>query len=257
MADARKSSRGRVRLDYSILADVKVPRRTRPTRENESKQSQSSKLYRLKILEEDKDNPDLVKVGYVGYGSEYDEWRSKKDIVSLAGNDDGSEDDPREDSEHSDSDLEGPPTMKQFSLYEELAMRIKSMLVSYRKGDPVCCISMSFDTIFFDGLIRRGMVVTSTSRQTKYTLSSLTKLDDILGRRWYIRGLNTAGDFCYVKPGTVNYYLKYSKGRTEYQLKSDGTLASGMFGHGYRLLFKFIREDGTASQWNDVLKLCQ
>ena len=67
---------------------------------------------------------------------------------------------------------------------------------------------MSFDSIYFVGLIRRGTSVARTARQPvklkKYTLSSLTKLD-VLGRRWYIRGLNIAGDFCYVKPGTVNF----------------------------------------------------
>lgn len=157
----------------------------------------------------------------------------------------------------SDSDI--TPPVKQFSLYDKLAYRVKSLLVSYRKGDPTCCISMSFDTIFFDGLIQRGVAVSTSTRvkQKKYTLSSLTKLDDILCRRWYIRGLNTAGDFCYVKPGTVTYYLKYSKGRVDYQLKSDGTLDSARFGQGYQLIFKFVREDGTASQWSDVLKLCQ
>ena len=92
------------------------------------------------------------------------------------------------------------------SSYLVLVYRIKSLLVSHRKGDPLCCISMTFDTIFFDGLIRRGTAV-GASRKVKiekYTLSSLTKLEDILGHRWYIRGLNVAGDFCYVKVAGIN-----------------------------------------------------
>lgn len=238
------------RVDYSVLADVKIPRCTRvPKGDLEQTSKHSSKLYRLKILEEDKDNG-LVKVGYVGYGSDHDEWRPRSDIVFLSGEDG---DDP--DSGDEDFDIQ---CLKQFSLYEELAYRIKSLLVSHRKGDPLCCISMTFDTIFFDGLIRRGTAVSAPKKQLrKYTLSSLTKLEDILGHRWYIRGLNVAGDFCYVKPGTVSYYLKYSKGKVDYQLKQDGTLDTAVFGQGHLLIFKFVREDGTASQWNDVLKLCQ
>ena len=42
---------------------------------------------------------------------------------------------------------------KPFSLYEEMTYRVKSLLFSSRKRDPVCCISMSFDAIHFDGLI--------------------------------------------------------------------------------------------------------
>ena len=62
---------------------------------------------------------------------------------------------------------------------------------------------MTFDAIHFNGLIRRGTLV--KGQQTVYTLSILTKLDDTLGQRWYIRDINAAGDFCYVQPGTVRY----------------------------------------------------
>ena len=248
----RSRLRSLSRVDYSIIADVKVPRRARVSKKVKQSSKQASKLYRLKILEEDRVNG-LVKVGYVGYGSEYDEWRPQSDIVFLSGEGD---DDP---DPGSGDESAAQPSLKPFSLYDELAYRIKSLLVSHRKGDPLCCISMTFDTIFFDGLILRGTAVGAPRKVKikKYTLSSLTKLEDILGHRWYIRGLNVAGDFCYVKPGTVSYYLKYTKGGVEYQLKQDGTLDATHFGQRHQLIFKFVREDGTASQWNDVLKLCQ
>jgi len=41
-----------------------------------------SYVYHLRLLEEDK-NRDRVKVRYVGYGSECDEWRAREDIVIL------------------------------------------------------------------------------------------------------------------------------------------------------------------------------
>ena len=75
--------------------------------------------------------------------------------------------------------------MKQFCLYDELRSRIKSLLLSHRKGDPVCHITMSFDAIYFDGLIRRSKLLAtpprSHSKKQVYTLPTLSKLDDILG----------------------------------------------------------------------------
>ena len=68
-------------------------------------------------------------------------------------------------------------------------------------------MSIPFDTVHFDGLIRRGVLDESSRKQSVYLLTVLTKLDDILGEHWYIRGLNTAGDFCYVQLKTVRYQL--------------------------------------------------
>ena len=89
-----------------------------------------------------------------------------------------------------------------------------------------------------------------------YTLPTLTKLD-ILGHRWYIRGINSAGDFCFVTPGTVKFYLKPCKGKIDFQMQADGTLSESFYDEGYHLIFQFVRGDGTCSQWSDVLKSCQ
>lgn len=68
---------------------------------------------------------------------------------------------------------------------------------------------MTFDMTHFDGLIIRDTLV--KGQQTVYTLSTLT-----LGQRWYIRGINVAGDFCYVKPGTVHYQLKFVNSQPDF-----------------------------------------
>ena len=115
---------------------------------------------------------------------------------------------------------------------------------------------MGFDTIHFDGLVRRG-VSDKKLNQNVYTLTSLTKFDDILGSRWYIRGINTAGDFCYVQPKTVKYQLKFFAGKPDYQLSDDVTLQQCIYGIQYELIFRFIRGDGISSQWYNVLNLCK
>jgi len=42
--------------------------------------------------------------------------------------------------------------------------------------------------------------------------------DDLLGAKWYLRGLNKAGDFCYVTPGTVEFY--YRTGKEKWNISS-------------------------------------
>ena len=90
---------------------------------------------------------------YIGY--EGDEWRPKSDIVNLSVSSDSDSDDESEGEEL--PVLCGHGTATAFpgcvSLYEQLAYKIKSVLLYSLKGDPACQISMAFDSIHFDGLI--------------------------------------------------------------------------------------------------------
>ena len=104
-------------------------------------------------------------------------------------------------------------------LYDELGYQIKCCLMSDRKRDPLCRISMSSDTLYLDGLAMRGTVVKGAKY---YTITKFSSFDDILGYRWFIRGPNSAGDFCYIKPKTVRFYLKKTR-RVDYQLKDTLT----------------------------------
>ena len=259
MAASARPRRSITRCDYRSLADVSLPRHgssSARTNRGRNEDADADTLYRLTILEEDLEKA-LVKVRYVGYGSEYDEWRSKEDIVDLH----KEESDPSSDESHNDDSdvLSSLCKRTQFCLYDELGSRIKSLLLSNRKADPVCRISMTFDTIYFDGLIARSKAVPKSRRSSSqvYTVPTLSKLDDILGHRWYIRGINTAGDFCFVTPGTVIFHLKHNKGKVEYQMQADGHLTTNLFGEGYQLIFQFVRGDGTCPQWSQILKACQ
>lgn len=66
------------------------------------------------------------------------------------------------------------------------------MLLSTRKGDQICHINITFDTIYFDRLIRWSKALSKTGRSMSqvYMVRTLSTLDDILGHRWYIRGIN-------------------------------------------------------------------
>lgn len=68
------SLRYQQKKNYKKLGDTKLPK-VRPTKTTE-------KLYELEILEEDT-STGKIKVHYIGYGSEDDEWREKEDIVDT------------------------------------------------------------------------------------------------------------------------------------------------------------------------------
>ena len=244
---AQRPRRSVSRRDYVALADVKLPRsRKKSSHGTRIVEDGNDELYRLNIVDEDVNNS-LVKVRYIGYSSDFDEWRARDDIVELS------------DSE-SDSDSKQRPsgTIQRFCLFEELTLRIKELLISRRKGDPVCHIVMSFDRMSFDSLVIRGTVPKAgSSRRQVYTISHMTQFENLLGNRWYIRGLNAAGDFCFVTPGSVKFYLRETKGKIDYQLQTDGTLLKKYFGERCQLVFSFIRGDGTSMQWNDVIRQCK
>ena len=68
--------RTRERKNYDESSIPALPR-SRPTQPKKD-----TTLYELEIVEEDSYN-ERVKVHYLGYGSEDDEWRHKKDIVQM------------------------------------------------------------------------------------------------------------------------------------------------------------------------------
>ena len=109
-----------LRVSYRELADVKLPRRSREQKLS-SKPSTADKLYRLRVLEEDNEG-ERVKVRYIGYGSEHDEWREKGDIVVLDDADSCC-------NEECDDIPVTKYTFKQFCLYNELTYRIKFNVV--------------------------------------------------------------------------------------------------------------------------------
>ena len=87
-----------------------------------------------------------MKISYIGYGSEWDEWRRREDLIEL------NEEDV--DDAMDSCAMRQSLQMSPLNLYEQLATNIKLQLVSYRKRNPYCCISMNFDSIYFEGLYR-------------------------------------------------------------------------------------------------------
>jgi len=232
-------------VDYSKLADVKVPS-VRRRKGTATEPEEIEKLFRLKIVGR---NPQegIVKVRYIGYGREYDEWRLEGEVVDL------NEESSSSNSKAGDAQFRGPVPCR-ISVYEELAFKIKTLLTSSCKGDPYCRIIMPFDQVSFDALVMRCSIFNRSSKHQVYRVPDMLKLNDLLGEIWFIRGLNQAGDFCYVVHDTTKLYLKQVRGKPDYQVLDNGTMFKKYFGRQQQLVLSFVRGDGVASQWNHIVK---
>ena len=57
---------------------------------------------------------------------------------------------------------------------------------------------MDFDkAVYESGLKVLGTLKKSERGVDKYVIKNYSDLDTVLGKKWYIRGLNINGDFCY------------------------------------------------------------
>ena len=120
----------------------------------------------------------MVKVRYIGYSSDFNEWRRKDDIVELSDDESSSESDV-------DSRQLSLGSLRRFCLFEELG--IKELLISSHKKDPMCRIVMSFDRMSFDSLLIRATVVPkagsskTSSKRSVYSIQHMTQFEDLLG----------------------------------------------------------------------------
>ena len=128
-----------------------------------------------------------VKIHYVGYSTNYDEWIRRSEIVFK------------------------PPSSlpdETLSLTLALACSIKQKLVPSRKlEDPAVRIQIPFDSATFQLLQQKGKNVGMWRGQHQYTISKYSDLDELLREHWYIRVVNINGDFSYAILATIRFYL--------------------------------------------------
>ena len=229
MAGRRPGLRQSYPINYKELSDVKIPR----IRQSNAARDQE-RLYPVKVVEEDSER---YKVHYVGYSHSFDEWKDEE-VVSL-------EEDALVGGQDSCS------TTQRFSLYRELATRIKTSLNSHRKSSPVIRIDMPFDRIEFDGGLRLyGKEKRCVHGVQHYTIARFQDLNCLLGMDWHFRGINANGDFCYVMLNTIEYYLYHHRALKEFklQLSTEGCHAV-LRDNGDMLVFSFVRGDGTPDKF--------
>jgi len=222
-------------VDYKQLLNLKLPRTKKTC-------SPKRDLFPVEVIAEEDCR---VRVRYIGYGEEYDEWKDKDEIQII-----NAEDPPPN---NNDSIvLENIAGYQPFSLYKELRLRIKCGLSCSRTGSPCVKISMSFDVLQFNGGLKcAGIPSEKKSGIRHYKLRNYADLNDLLGRDWHFRGINANGDYGYVLLDTVDFYLVKSRSFVEYipSVMKDDTFKSVRLktDTGYSLVFTFVCDYGTDS----------
>ena len=222
-ASSRYNTRKR-KVDYKKLNEVEgIPR--------EKRRKDNDELYPIEIVERDTINS-RVKIHYIGYSTNEDEWRNAAEILDFTP--------PK------------PLISPTFSLYQELALKIKRSLQGSRKASPEVKIEMDFDNIIFDGGLKRvGKLRTVQRGVNVYGITAYNDLDNLLGSKWFIRCFNSNGDFGYAILKTVTFMLKKRRPLVEYR-PGQGALEKLTFSQGYCLLFNFVRGDGVSSEFETM-----
>ena len=139
----------------------------------------ASNIYDIEVIKED--GPRVL-VHYIGYSSEYDEWKSKEEVL-----------------------LKKPVVMTgDFDPITELSCSIKRKLLPSRPEDPQVKIKLPTTQEAFNSLCSFGH---PDKHAKTYGIPSYECLEHLLGRKWYMRIANRNGDFSYAVLPTVKFYL--------------------------------------------------
>ena len=190
-----------------------------------------NKIYSIEVIDT---KDDKVLIHYVGYDRKYDEWRSKEEIIK-----------PR-----LEKTLQKEDVYRPFSFYDELGYQIKLALDSKRRKEPDVRIEMPFDRLVFDGgLKQHGNFIGNFHGHEVFSVLQYSCLDSLLGEGWWYRCLNHLLNFCYVNKDSIRFHIHnrisvkhYNPERKEMEEISGG----------YSFIFKFVRMDGCATEWETI-----
>ena len=99
------------------------------------------------------------------------------------------------------------PSNQQYSPLTDLACAIKKHLQPSRSEDPEVRIQVPCDGESFQELREAGVIRSECGGAEKYGVNDYHDLDEILGENWYLRIVNSAGDFSYAILATTSFHL--------------------------------------------------
>ena len=240
------SSSRRLRSKRTIrYCDTRLPR-------PEKVRAKSDKLFPVKVVEKEGQR---VKIHYVGYSIDYDEWREESELESIAS------DTSEEVASSEDTACEFQCSFEPFSLHNNLKVKIKQSLSCSRKGSPQVKIIVPFDAITFNGgLGLLGIQSKKVQGVQHYAIKRYQDLNPILGKNWHFRGLNVNADYGYVVLETVDFYLRKCRPLEEYvpSQEQDSTESSpcmSLVDTGHNLTFMFVCGYGVQSTFGKDRKV--
>jgi hypothetical protein len=122
----RRGKRNLGEVNYREADKLKLPRASTSLVED--------KFYPVTVVEQDSERS-RVKVHYVGYSSDCDEWKYGDEVKDIEPED-------------------GPATSsvyQPYSLFNNLRIKVKQALTCGRKSSPLVKIVMAFDLVQFNG----------------------------------------------------------------------------------------------------------
>ena len=191
-------------------------------------------LYDIEIVDEDEES-DRVRIHYVGYSSEYDEWRNRSEIVVRP------------------PQTVIPPRVDPVNFsFSNLLCAIKKQLKPSRE-DPTIRIQLPFEEEDCEFLIQKG---TKCKNSNQFKMNSYSELDGVLGEDWHYRVVNTRGDFSFIVLETVRFHVYRPKPILEYvpKLKDSKLQYIPAYTHQQtQLVFSFVRREGNSCKLVDFL----
>lgn len=117
------------------------------------------KLYPIEVVEREGEQ---VKIHYIGYGDDEDEWREASELVQLS---------------------KKPQPYISFELHRELTYQIQAALDSKYRKDPDVRIEVPFDKLLYDeGLKQHGHMLRTFHGHDVYTIHRLKRTSPIFNR---------------------------------------------------------------------------
>lgn len=245
--ETRSSTGKSIRVDYKQLINrsVKLPRaRKQP--------SAKTDLFPVEIVSEDSQSG-RVKVHYIGYGVEFDEWKNLSEVETTINSDGevrGEEIPPSNEDSVTATSVASvyEPLYEPYSPYKDLRIRIKRGLSCSRTGSPTVKISMPFDMLLFNGGLKCvGIPSEERHGVQHYKIKNYEDLNELLGRDWHFRGININGDYGYAVLKTVDFYLLKSRKFVEYvPSKHHNVFDCIKTDTGHSLVFSLVCDYGTS-----------
>ena len=195
----------------------------------------------MQIIDRDKSS-NRVKIHFVGYSEDFDEWRNADSFVNSEKSDLGRLLPRFMPSEDSLPD-------RASALFSHLSKEIKFALFSTKRESPGVRIEERIELDIYHKYLQNIGVVKKLRGHDVHCVDNNFDLCDLLGDKWFERIQNINGDFCYVTPGTVQFWLHEKKAVKEFFYVGD-KLLEGHIENDLLVIFTFVRGDGVKAEYH-------
>ena len=127
--------------------------------------------------------------------------------------------------------------------YERVYREIRRKLYSGRKEDPEVRIEIPVEEDVFNQSLGRITSKSYSRNKLVYQVLCNETLDNYIGTKWNERIMNENGDFAYVVPGTLRFWLTKRNPILEFKVFGDKYVKSEIE-DGHEVVITFVRGDG-------------